>query len=56
VIHSDHESFKHLKRQGKLNKRHAKCVEFIETFPHVIKEKKILWLMHFHTGMFFYLL
>jgi hypothetical protein len=39
VIHLDHESLKHLKGQGKLNRRHAKCVEFIETFPYVIKYK-----------------
>ena len=31
VIHTDHESLKHLKGQGKLNRRHAKWVEFIET-------------------------
>jgi hypothetical protein len=31
---------KHLKGQGKLNKRHAKWVEFIETFPYVIKYKQ----------------
>lgn len=37
IIHSDHESFKFLKTQGKLNKRHAKWLEFIETFPYVIK-------------------
>jgi hypothetical protein len=30
VIHSDHESLKYLKGQGKLNKRHAKWVEFLE--------------------------
>jgi len=29
VIHSDHESLKHLRSQGKLNRRHAKWVEFI---------------------------
>jgi hypothetical protein len=40
VIHTDHESLKNLKGQGKLNKRHAKWVEFIETFPYVIKYKK----------------
>ena len=39
-IHSDHESLKHIKSQAKLNRRHAKCVEFIETFPYVIKHKK----------------
>ncbi|RVW25127.1 Transposon Ty3-I Gag-Pol polyprotein [Vitis vinifera] len=40
VIHSDHESLKHLKGQGKFNRRHAKWVEFIETFPYVIKYKQ----------------
>ncbi|GKV43141.1 hypothetical protein SLEP1_g50474 [Rubroshorea leprosula] len=40
VIHTDHESLKHLKGQGKLNRRHAKWVEFLETFPHVIKYKQ----------------
>ena len=40
VIHSDHESLKYLKSQNKLNKRHAKWVEFIEQFPYVIKHKQ----------------
>jgi hypothetical protein len=40
VIHSDHESLKHLKGQGNLSRRHAKWVEFIETFPYVIKYKQ----------------
>ena len=40
VIHTDHESLKHLKGQGQLNRRHAKWVEFIETFPYVIKYKQ----------------
>ena len=40
VILSDHESLKYLKGQGKLNKRHAKWVEFLEQFPYVIKHKK----------------
>jgi hypothetical protein len=40
VIHSDHESLKFLKSQVNLNKRHAKWVEFIESFPYVIKYKK----------------
>jgi len=31
---------KHLKGQGKLSRRHAKWVEFIETFPYVIKYKQ----------------
>ena len=40
VIHSDHESLKHIRSQAKLNKRHARWVEFIESFPYVIKHKK----------------
>jgi hypothetical protein len=40
VIHSDHESLKHIRSQGKLNHRHAKWIEFIESFPYVIKHKK----------------
>ena len=40
VTHTDHESLKHLKGQGKLNRRHAKWVEFIETFPYIIKYKQ----------------
>ena len=40
VIHPDHESLKHIRSQAKLNKRHAKWVEFIESFPYIIKHKK----------------
>ncbi|WVZ70528.1 hypothetical protein U9M48_019188 [Paspalum notatum var. saurae] len=40
VIHSDHEALKYLKSQGKLNCRHAKWIEFIETFPYVVKHKR----------------
>jgi hypothetical protein len=40
VIHTDHESLEHLKGKQRLNKRHAKWVEFIETFPYVIRYKK----------------
>ncbi|KAF7826924.1 gag-pol polyprotein [Senna tora] len=39
-IHSDHQSLKHLKGQGKLSKRHAKWVEYLESFPYVIKYKQ----------------
>lgn len=39
VIHIVHESLKHLKGQDKLNRRHAKWVEFIESFPYVIRYK-----------------
>ena len=40
IIHSDHESLKHIRSQGKLNRRQAKWVEFIESFPYIIKHKK----------------
>ncbi|KAK8661358.1 hypothetical protein V6N13_090963 [Hibiscus sabdariffa] len=40
VIHTDHESLKWLNGQGKLSKRHARWVEFIETFLYVIKYKQ----------------
>ncbi|RDY03944.1 Retrovirus-related Pol polyprotein from transposon 17.6, partial [Mucuna pruriens] len=40
VIHSDHEALKHLRRKGKLNKRHAKWVIFLELFPCVINHKQ----------------
>jgi hypothetical protein len=40
VIHSDHESLKYLKGQSNLNKRHAKWIEFIESFSYIIKHKK----------------
>jgi hypothetical protein len=31
---------KYLKSQGKLNRQHAKRIQFIETFPYVVKHKK----------------
>ena len=40
IIHSDHESLKYLRSQNNLNRRHAKWVEFIESFPYIIKHKK----------------
>jgi hypothetical protein len=40
VIYSYHESLKHIQSQAKLNRRHAKWFEFIESFPYVIKHKK----------------
>ncbi|KAA0065401.1 reverse transcriptase [Cucumis melo var. makuwa] len=40
VIHTDHERLKHLKGQDKLNRRHAKWVEFLESFPYVIRSRK----------------
>ena len=40
IIHSDHESLKYLKGQANLTKRHAKWVEFMESFPYIVKYKK----------------
>ncbi|OMO52725.1 Integrase, catalytic core [Corchorus capsularis] len=40
VIHTDHESLKYLRGQQKLNKRHAKWSEFIESFPYVVRYKQ----------------
>ena len=40
IIHSDHESLKVLKSQANLSKRHAKWVEFMESFPYIVKYKK----------------
>ena len=40
VIHTDHESLKHIKSQGKLSKRHARWIEFVESFPYVIRYKQ----------------
>ena len=54
VIHSDHESLKHIKSQAKLNRRHAKWVEFIELFLMSLntgREKKMLLLMHCHAAI-----
>ena len=41
VIHTDHESLKHLRGQYKLSRCHAKWVEFIETFPYVINTRRV---------------
>ncbi|KAK8979721.1 hypothetical protein V6N11_027756 [Hibiscus sabdariffa] len=40
VIHTDHEALRYITGQHKLNKRHAKRVEFLESFPYVIHYKK----------------
>jgi translation initiation factor IF-1 len=40
VIHTNHKSLKPLKGQGKLNQRHARWLEYIETFPYVIRYKQ----------------
>jgi len=40
VLKTDHESLKHFRSQDKLDRRHGRWMEFIETFPYVIKYKK----------------
>jgi hypothetical protein len=40
IIHSDHEALKYLKAHSNLHRRLAKWVEFIESFPYIIKHKK----------------
>ena len=40
MIRTDHECLKHLKGKSKLNQRHDKWVEFIETFSYVINYKQ----------------
>ncbi|MBX1150059.1 hypothetical protein I9X45_05420, partial [Campylobacter jejuni] len=39
MVHTDHETLKHL-RETNLKRRHARWLEFIETFPYIIKYKK----------------
>jgi hypothetical protein len=39
IIHSNHDASKHTHTQTNLNHRHAKWVEFIESFPYTIKRK-----------------
>jgi hypothetical protein len=39
IIHYDHEALKHIHTQTNLNRRHASWVEFIESFPYIIKHK-----------------
>jgi hypothetical protein len=39
TIHSDHEALKNIPTLINLNRRHAKWVEFIESFPYIIKHK-----------------
>ncbi|WVZ57651.1 hypothetical protein U9M48_008011 [Paspalum notatum var. saurae] len=39
IIHSDHEALKHIRTQTNLNRHHANWVEFIESFPYIIKHK-----------------
>ncbi|XP_016679235.1 uncharacterized protein [Gossypium hirsutum] len=40
VIHTDHEVLRYITGQHKLKKRHATWVEFLESFPYVIRYKK----------------
>ena len=40
MVHTDHESFKFLKAQHKLNRCHAQWMEFLEPFPYIIKYKQ----------------
>ena len=40
VIRTDHESLKHMKAQGNLNKRNTKWIEFLENLPYVTQYKK----------------
>jgi hypothetical protein len=39
IIHSDPEALKHIRTQTNLNRHHANWVEFIESFPYIIKYK-----------------
>nr|XP_027120542.1 uncharacterized protein LOC113737516 [Coffea arabica] len=39
VLHTDHESLKHIKSQDKLSKRHARWITFIDSFTFVLKYK-----------------
>ena len=39
ILHSDHEALKYIQGQHKLNARHAKWVEFLQSFHFVIKHK-----------------
>jgi hypothetical protein len=39
IIHSDHEALQHIRTHTNLYRRHAKWVEFIESFPYIIKHK-----------------
>jgi len=39
ILHSDHEALKYIQAQHKLNSRHAKWVEFLQSFYFTIKHK-----------------
>lgn len=40
IIHMDHDSLKHLRSEGVLNKRHARWMEFNEMFVYIIQYKR----------------
>ncbi|XP_071912288.1 uncharacterized protein [Coffea arabica] len=48
VIHTDHESFKYLKAQHNLSKKHARWIAFVKSFPYVIKYKAGTLLLAAH--------
>jgi hypothetical protein len=52
IIHFDHEALKFLKAQSNLHRRLAKWVEFIESFPYIIKHKRVktMWLLMLYLG------
>jgi len=39
ILHSDHKALKYIQGQHKLNSRHAKCVEFMQSYHFTIKHK-----------------
>ena len=39
VLHSDHKALKYIQGQHKLNSRHAKWVEYLQSFHFIIKQK-----------------
>lgn len=41
VINTNHESLKHLKGKHNLNKRNARWIKFIETFPYAFTTSKV---------------
>lgn len=50
ILYSDHEALQFINGQHKLNRRHARWVEFLQAYTFHIKhksgKKKIKWLMH----------
>jgi len=39
ILHSDHEALKYIQRQHKLNSRHAKWVEYLQSLHFTIRRK-----------------